>query len=192
MQSPAAGTHARGRVRQKSHKCAELLSAGTLRRASLPPASTMQQRSTCEFWLTIQYMGPLVVMAAASHLDDWASPASCFWVCISWPCFCMSCPAVLQRVSLPPHVSVCITHCFLRCCRAEPGWYNSGYIFPEGFASRVNFRSSVVLDALCVHECAILGPGGPVLARAHLPRHPPWTAPTSRCSPSPAPAAGAG
>ena len=45
-------------------------------------------------------------------------------------------------------------------CRAEPGWYNSGYIFPEGFASRVNFRSSVVLDVLCVHECSILGDEG--------------------------------
>ena len=44
--------------------------------------------------------------------------------------------------------------------RAEPGWFNSGYIFPEGFCSRVNFRSSVMLDALCVHECAILGRGG--------------------------------
>ena len=45
-------------------------------------------------------------------------------------------------------------------CRAEPGWFNSGYIFPEGFASRVNFRSSVVLDVLCVHECSILGEEG--------------------------------
>ena len=48
----------------------------------------------------------------------------------------------------------------MSACRAEPGWFNSGYIFPEGFCSRVNFRSSVVLDALCVHECAILGQEG--------------------------------
>ena len=53
--------------------------------------------------------------------------------------------------------------------RAEPGWHNSGYIFPEGFASRVSFRSSVVLDALCVHECAVLGAGGQF-----------WPAPTFR------------
>ena len=45
-------------------------------------------------------------------------------------------------------------------CRAEAGWFNSGYIFLEGFTSRVNFRSSVVLDALCVHECSILGEEG--------------------------------
>ncbi len=45
-------------------------------------------------------------------------------------------------------------------CRADAGWFNSGYIFPEGFASRVNFRSSVLLDALCVHECSILGREG--------------------------------
>ena len=32
--------------------------------------------------------------------------------------------------------------------RAENGWYNAGYIFPDGFASRVNFRSSVQLDQL--------------------------------------------
>ncbi|CAL8465948.1 g5484 [Coccomyxa elongata] len=44
--------------------------------------------------------------------------------------------------------------------RAEAGWYNSGYIFPEGFTSRVSFRSSVVLDQLCVHECTVIGRGG--------------------------------
>jgi hypothetical protein len=57
----------------------------------------------------------------------------------------------------------------MRASRAGPGWHNSGYIFPEGFASRVNFRSSLVLDALCVHECAILGPEGQF-----------WPAPTFR------------
>ncbi len=46
------------------------------------------------------------------------------------------------------------------CLRAEAGWYNSGYIFPEGFTSRVSFRSSVVLDQLCVHECTVIGRGG--------------------------------
>lgn len=46
------------------------------------------------------------------------------------------------------------------CPRAEAGWYNSGYIFPEGFTSRVSFRSSVVLDQLCVHECTVIGRGG--------------------------------
>ena len=45
-------------------------------------------------------------------------------------------------------------------CRPDSGWYNSGYIFPEGFKSRVNFRSSVELDQLCVHECEVLGRGG--------------------------------
>ena len=45
-------------------------------------------------------------------------------------------------------------------CRAEKNWYNSGYIFPEGFKSHVHFRSSVVLDQLCVHECIVIGRGG--------------------------------
>ncbi|BDA48275.1 probable lysine-specific demethylase JMJ16 at C-terminar half [Coccomyxa sp. Obi] len=44
--------------------------------------------------------------------------------------------------------------------RTEAGWYNSGYIFPDGFTSRVSFRSSVVLDQLCVHECTVIGRGG--------------------------------
>ncbi|KAK9839324.1 hypothetical protein WJX81_008143 [Elliptochloris bilobata] len=44
--------------------------------------------------------------------------------------------------------------------RAVAGWYNAGYIFPLGFKSRVHFRSSVVLDAICVHECVVLGRGG--------------------------------
>ena len=46
------------------------------------------------------------------------------------------------------------------CCRAEEGWFNQGYIFPEGFKSQVNFRSSVVLDQLCIHECSVLGREG--------------------------------
>ena len=45
-------------------------------------------------------------------------------------------------------------------CRAADGWYNQGYIFPEGFESRVNFRSSIELDQLCVHECSVTGKGG--------------------------------
>ncbi|PRW21070.1 Transforming growth factor beta regulator 1 [Chlorella sorokiniana] len=44
--------------------------------------------------------------------------------------------------------------------RAEKGWFNAGYIFPEGFQSRTLFRSSVAIDQLCVHECHIIGEGG--------------------------------
>lgn len=44
--------------------------------------------------------------------------------------------------------------------RLETGWHNQGYIFPDGFKSRVNFRSSVELDQLCVHECSVLGSDG--------------------------------
>jgi F/Y-rich N-terminus len=44
--------------------------------------------------------------------------------------------------------------------RAEPGWFNSGYIFPAGYVSRVKFRSSVAVDQMCLHECSILGAGG--------------------------------
>lgn len=45
-------------------------------------------------------------------------------------------------------------------CRAEEGWFNHGYIFPDGFHSKVNFRSSLVLDQLCIHECSVIGQGG--------------------------------
>ena len=51
--------------------------------------------------------------------------------------------------------------------RVTKDWFNAGYIFPDGFVSRVAFRSSVSLGALCVHECSIVGLGG-----AH------WPAPT--------------
>ena len=44
--------------------------------------------------------------------------------------------------------------------RVQKGWFNAGYIFPEGFKSRTLFRSSVALDSLCVHECDIIGKGG--------------------------------
>lgn len=43
---------------------------------------------------------------------------------------------------------------------ARDGWYNAGYIFPAGFKSRLLFRSSVDLDAICYHECEIIGEGG--------------------------------
>lgn len=49
---------------------------------------------------------------------------------------------------------------FTHMGRKAPGWYNPGYIFPEGFESRVSFRSSVALDQLCVHECSVTGRGG--------------------------------
>ena len=58
---------------------------------------------------------------------------------------------------------VCSPACKLRlmhACRVGAGWFNSGYIFPEGFESRVSFRSSVMLDQLCVHECSVIGKGG--------------------------------
>ncbi len=42
----------------------------------------------------------------------------------------------------------------------QHGWYNAGYIFPLGYKSRLLFRSSVDLDALCVHECEVIGTGG--------------------------------
>lgn len=53
--------------------------------------------------------------------------------------------------------------------RAQKGWYNAGYIFPEGFKSRTLFRSSVAIDSLCVHECDVIGRGGAF-----------WPAPTFR------------
>ncbi|KAI8102867.1 hypothetical protein M9434_005659 [Picochlorum sp. BPE23] len=53
--------------------------------------------------------------------------------------------------------------------RAQKGWYNAGYIFPEGFKSRTLFRSSVAIDSLCVHECDVIGRGGTF-----------WPAPTFR------------
>ena len=40
------------------------------------------------------------------------------------------------------------------------GWYDSGYIFPEGYVSQLAFRSSVELDQTCVHVCSIIGQGG--------------------------------
>ncbi|KAK9857596.1 hypothetical protein WJX84_011650 [Apatococcus fuscideae] len=44
--------------------------------------------------------------------------------------------------------------------REDKGWYNSGYIFPDGFKSRVLFRSSVALERTCLHECFVLGKAG--------------------------------
>lgn len=38
--------------------------------------------------------------------------------------------------------------------------FNAGYIFPAGFKSRLLFRSSINLDAMCIHECEIIGHGG--------------------------------
>lgn len=40
--------------------------------------------------------------------------------------------------------------------RVAKGWYNAGYIFPLGFKSKTHFRSSIDLDAMCVHECEIV------------------------------------
>lgn len=61
---------------------------------------------------------------------------------------------------LLPNVLNALLISHLSVHRAEEGWYNHGYIFPEGFQSKVNFRSSVVLDQLCIHECSVLGEEG--------------------------------
>lgn len=44
--------------------------------------------------------------------------------------------------------------------RFEKGWHNQGYIFPDGYFARTNFRSSVLLGQVCVHECRVVGEGG--------------------------------
>lgn len=54
-----------------------------------------------------------------------------------------------------------ISQSYMMCgCRVDKGWYNSGYIFPDGFKSRVLFRSSVALERTCLHECFVLGKSG--------------------------------
>lgn len=45
-------------------------------------------------------------------------------------------------------------------CRNEKGWYNAGYIFPDGFHSRCAFRSSVDLGQQVSHDCFIVGERG--------------------------------
>ena len=44
--------------------------------------------------------------------------------------------------------------------RTTKGWFNSGYIFPDGFASLTHFRSSVNPAAVVGHTCRIIGQGG--------------------------------
>jgi len=44
--------------------------------------------------------------------------------------------------------------------RFEKGWFNNGYIFPEGFFAKTPFRSSVQFDQLVLHECRIVGKEG--------------------------------
>ncbi|KAK3284326.1 hypothetical protein CYMTET_8016 [Cymbomonas tetramitiformis] len=39
------------------------------------------------------------------------------------------------------------------------GWHNRGYIFPDGYEIRTNFRASVDIDQLCVHVCSIFSKG---------------------------------
>ena len=44
--------------------------------------------------------------------------------------------------------------------QADEGWFNAGYIFPDGLHTRTVFRSSVMVDQLVVHDCFIIGEGG--------------------------------
>ncbi len=43
---------------------------------------------------------------------------------------------------------------------AQKGWFNAGYIFPVGFKSRTQFRSSVDINEHCMHECDVIGECG--------------------------------
>ena len=85
---------------------------------------------------------------------------------------CMPCPCPARRpdslcdtIQYQPHTPTTLPF-------ADPahGWCNSGYIFPASFRARTHFRSSVNLDAVCVHTCEIVAEGG-----AYFPR------PTFRC-----------
>uniref|UniRef100_A0A7S3XCB6 U-box domain-containing protein n=1 Tax=Picocystis salinarum TaxID=88271 RepID=A0A7S3XCB6_9CHLO len=44
--------------------------------------------------------------------------------------------------------------------QTDEGWFNAGYIFPDGLHTRTVFRSSVMVDQLVVHDCFIIGEGG--------------------------------
>jgi hypothetical protein len=39
--------------------------------------------------------------------------------------------------------------------RTDKGWHNNVCIFPDGFCTRKDFRSSVDLEQHCIHECSI-------------------------------------
>jgi hypothetical protein len=41
----------------------------------------------------------------------------------------------------------------------QPGWYTSGFIFPDGYTWRKSYKSSVNLDQTCVHTCTITSQG---------------------------------
>ena len=42
----------------------------------------------------------------------------------------------------------------------QKGWFNSGYIFPVGFKSCTQFRSSVDISDHCMYECEVIGESG--------------------------------
>jgi hypothetical protein len=44
--------------------------------------------------------------------------------------------------------------------RAEDGWYDDRYIYPEGFHSTTKYRSSVDPNMSCTHHSYIVGLGG--------------------------------
>ena len=44
--------------------------------------------------------------------------------------------------------------------RSEPGWHNTGYIFPDGFSSATQFRSSERIGEQVEHVCSVVGRGG--------------------------------
>eukprot|EP00958_Prasinococcus_capsulatus_P016663 scaffold1851_cov390-Prasinococcus_capsulatus_cf.AAC.1 len=57
----------------------------------------------------------------------------------------------------------------------DKGWHNQGYIFPNGYKSRVVFRSSVDTDKTCYHICEIYqdkeaNPKGPMYKLTALDR----------------------
>ena len=56
--------------------------------------------------------------------------------------------------------SKCSTLLSLGVLRREPGWHNTGYIFPDGFSSSTRFRSSERIGDQVEHVCSVVGAGG--------------------------------
>jgi len=65
---------------------------------------------------------------------------------------------LLGRVRRGTHKTV--TLLAVGALRAQKGWFNSGYIFPDGFAALTSFRSSANPAATVGHTCRIIGLGG--------------------------------
>ena len=139
----------RGRVKQKSHKAAHILEVGSVRSATKCCTVSIMCCTVSINVLSTQH-------PCAEHSASMCCPVSTHVLSSQHACVLfLAALSLLGDLCVESHIGLVFLgtlwlglgsplytglSAVICYCRAEKGWFNSGYIFPEGFKSQLPFR----------------------------------------------------